>query len=244
MTVTPARGYHAAGLTIQTASGKSIDVIDNGDGTYTFVMPNEAVTIEAQYRDCPSLTFPDLDLEAWYHPYTDYVLAAGLFEGDADGRFVPEGSVTRAQMTMVLWNHEGRPSASTSGLFTDVPTEAWFATAVRWAASSGIVAGYGDGTFGPDDLITREQMAAMLFRYEQNINTNTRGNADTTPYELPFQDGDRVSDWALEAVKWCSRNEIIEGRENNVFDPAGNAMRDELAAIMTRYLQWRMNPSQ
>ena len=233
LTVKPDEGYHFGSLTVTDRNGKPVEVTDNGDGTYTFTMPYGQVTVEAEFVKCGSLDFTDLDTGAWYHNYTDYVINHGLMRGDG-GLFDPNGTVTRAQMVTVLWNMRDKPVVNYYMTYSDVSEEAWYAEAVRWAASERIANGYGNGKFGPDDPITREQMAVMLYRYEQKYGDG--GFTGAWMYRLPFTDLDQISDWAFEAVAWCNMRGVITGKGNGVFDPKGFAQRSELAAVLTRYL--------
>ena len=232
LTVTPDEGYHFGSLTVTDRNGTPVAVTDNGDGTYTFTMPYGKVTVKAAFVKCGSLSFADLDVGAWYHDYTDYVINHGLMRGTG-GLFEPGGTVTRAQMVTVLWNMRGKPVVNYYMTYSDVSEGVWYSEAVRWATSEGIAKGYGNGKFGPNDPISREQMAAMMYRYEQKYGDG--GFTGDWMYRLPFTDLDRISDWAFEAVAWCNMRGVITGKGNGVFDPKGPAKRGELAAILTRY---------
>ena len=234
LTVKPDEGYHFGSLTVNDRNGKPVELTDNGDGTYSFTMPYGQVTVAAEFVKCGSLDFTDLDTKAWYHDYTDYVIAHGLMQGTGNNIFAPAGTVNRAQMVMVLWNMSGKPVVNYYMTYSDVSEDAWYSEAVRWATSEGIVGGYGNGKFGPNDSITREQMAVMLYRYEQKYGDG--GFTGDWMYRLPFTDLDQISDWAFEAVAWCNMEGVITGKDNNVFDPKGFAKRSEMAAILTRYL--------
>lgn len=233
LTVKPYDGYHFDSLTVNDRNGKPVELTDNGDGTYTFTMPYGQVTVAAEFVKCGSLDFTDLDASAWYHDYTDYVIAHGLMNGIGGGLFEPGGTVNRAQMVMVLWNMSGKPVVNYYMTYSDVSEDAWYAEAIRWATSEGIASGYGGGLFGPNDPISREQMAAMIYRYEQKYGDG--GFTGDWMYRLPFTDLDQISDWAFESVAWCNLNGIIKGKDNGVFDPKGLAKRSEMAAILTRY---------
>ncbi len=233
LTVTPNEGYHLKSLTVTNRNGKPVDLTDNGDGTYTFTMPYSQVTVEAEFVKCGSLDFTDLDTKAWYHDYTDYVIDHGLMQGIGGRLFEPNGTVTRAQMVMVLWNMSDKPVVNYYMTYSDVTEGIWYSEAIRWATSEGIVGGYGNGKFGPNDPITREQMAAMIYRYEQKYGDG--GFTGEWMYRLPYTDLDQISDWAFEPVAWCNMKGAIKGKGNGVFDPKGLAKRSEMAAILTRY---------
>ena len=235
LTVKPGKGYDLKTLSVTGRSGGTVAVTDNGDGTYSFIMPAEDVTVNAEFETCPSQAYPDLDVKAWYHPYTDYVITQGLMRGKAPTSFVPDGIVTRAEMVTVLWNMSGTPVVNYLMTYTDVSEEAWYAEAIRWASSEGIVDGYGNNAFGPDDPITREQMATMLYRYEKELGGG--GFTGAWMFQSAFTDAAKVNDWAREAVAWCGMNGILEGRGDGSFDPAGKAQRSELAKVLTKYRQ-------
>ncbi len=234
VTVTAGENYHVSGLTVTGANGKTVDVTDNEDGTYTFTMPASNVTVAAEVYECPSLAFPDIDLTEWYHEYVDYAIAHNLMRGIDVGVFAPEKTVTRAEMAGILWNLEGQPEVEAEIPFPDVPEDEWYTEAIRWAASAGVISGCGDGTFKPTDTITREQMAAMLYNYEQKLGGG--GFTGDWMFNLPFDDVADISDWAFEAVAWCSMKGVITG-DNNKFNPADTSKRAQLAAILALYDQ-------
>ena len=242
LTVTPDEGYELDELTVTDRNGNIIPVTDNGDGTYSFTMPSSGVVVSTEFKltvrdggdDCPSRAFPDLDVKAWYHEYTDYVIETKLMQGSG-GLFKPNGTLTRAEMVTVLWNMNGRGVVNYLMTYGDVSEEDWYAEAIRWATSEGVVDGYDNGNFGPNDKITREQMAKMLYNYEKKYGDG--GFTGEWMFPLPFADTAKINDWAYEAVAWCYMNGVINGKDGNVFDPAGNALRCELAKVLTVYSQ-------
>ena len=242
LTVTPDDGYTMGSITITDRNGNIIPVTDNGDGTYSFRMPSGGVEVSISFKlshcdggdDCPSRAFPDLDVTAWYHEYTDYVIETKLMQGSG-GLFKPNGTLTRAEMVTVLWNMNGRGVVNYLMTYGDVSEEDWYAEAIRWATSEGVVDGYDNGNFGPNDKITREQMAKMLYNYEKKYGDG--GFTGAWMFPLPFADTAKINDWAYEAVAWCYMDGVINGKDGNVFDPAGNALRCELAKVLTVYNQ-------
>ncbi len=242
LTVTPDEGYELDELTVTDGNGNIIPVTDNGDGTYSFTMPSSGVVVNVEFKltvcdggdNCPSRAFPDLDVTAWYHEYTDYVIETKLMQGSG-GLFKPNGTLTRAEMVTVLWNMNGRGVVNYLMTYGDVSEEDWYAEAIRWATSEGVVDGYDNGNFGPNDRITREQMAKMLYNYEKKYGDS--GFTGAWMFPLPFADTAKINDWAYEAVAWCYMNGVINGKDGNVFDPAGNALRCELAKVLTVYNQ-------
>lgn len=178
----------------------------------------------------PALTaadkFSDVAVNAWYAKAVDYVLQEGLITGYADGTFATNAALTRAQFAQILYNREKAPSAF-GNLFNDVPADAWYAKAVSWAAACGIVSGYGNETFGPDDHITREQLAVMLWRY---VGSPT-ASADLSS----FKDADKMSGYAVKAIEWAISNGILNGKDGAI-DPHGFATRAEAAQMLMSFL--------
>ena len=129
----------------------------------------------------------------------------------------------------------GKPVVNYYMTYSDVSEEAWFAEPIRWATSENIAEGYGGGLFGPDDPISREQMAAMIYHYEQKYGSG--GFTGNWMYRLPFSDLNKLSDWAVEAVAWCNLHGIITGKDSGIFDPHGPAKRSEMAAVLTRFCE-------
>ena len=132
-------------------------------------------------------------------------------------------------LATVLHNLESNPYQPISGAFADVNNGAWYAEGVAWAAANGIVTGYGSGQYGPNDNITREQLAVMLWRYA--------GSPAATNRELYFADAYRASDWALEALRWATENGIINGKGNSILDPTGQATRAETAQMLKNFME-------
>ncbi|MCF0123996.1 MAG: S-layer homology domain-containing protein, partial [Ruminiclostridium sp.] len=183
----------------------------------------------------PCAKFTDVDRGAWYHNAVDYVLVSGLMKGISPTLFAPDGNLSRAMLVTILWRITGEPVVNYALTFSDVPEGTWYTEAVRWAASEGIVKGYGDGTFGPNDPVTREQLATILYRYEQVV----KGGGFTGDWEFPlnFSDADKVSPWAEEGMKWCVMEGIISGKGGGILDPQGYATRVEAAQMIMKYMQ-------
>lgn len=236
LTVTPDSGYKLNALTVTDSRGNKINLTDKGDGKYTFTMPGSSVTVKTTFVsqscdggvNCPSRAFSDLDTSKWYHEAVDYVLQNGLMIGYDSGLFGPNDPISRAQFTQILYNKEGKPAVTGGSTFTDVVPSAWYAPAVTWAATQNVVAGYGNGRFGPNDPITREQLAVMLWQYA--------GSTAATEKELHFTDIDEVSGWALESLRWAVEQGIMQGKGNGILDPRGKATRAEVASMIMKYL--------
>ena len=176
-----------------------------------------------------SAGFSDVDSGAWYAGAVDYVREHGLMEGVGEGRFDPEGSLTRAMLVTVLWRQAGQPVVNYLMRFSDVDGGQWYTEAIRWATSRGIVGGYGNGMFGPNDNITREQLAVMLWRYA--------GSPAATDKELHFTDVDKASGYALEALRWVVENGILNGYGDGRLGPRGQATRAQVAQMLKNYLE-------
>lgn len=183
-------------------------------------------------RFCPSSLYSDLDTSLWYHAATDYVLGRNLMNDVGAGQFDPNGTTSRTMIVTILWRAEGCPVVNDLIQFEDVPADAWYAEAVRWAASEGIVNGYSDTAFGPSDPITREQLAAILYRYEQYLGGGFTG---AWMFLLDYADRTEVSEWAYEAMCWMTMNGVMQGKSGNILDPKGFARRCETAQILMMY---------
>ena len=184
---------------------------------------------------CPSKPYHDVDTGRWYHEGVDYAIAHGLMNGVGNGMFEPESSMTRAMLVTVLWRYAGSPAEGTN-TFVDVKPNQWYTQAVAWAAEHGVVNGVGHGMFEPDGNVTREQMAAILYRYANGvgIDTSARGNL------AAFPDRNQVSSYAVDALSWCNAMGIIGGtKEGGVdyLDPQGFATRAQVATILMRYIE-------
>ncbi len=244
LTVTPDSGYVLDALTVTDSRGNEIKLTAQGGNKYTFTMPSRAVTVKASFvplpddtqkpcdggADCPSRGFSDLgSVGTWYHEAVDYVLRNGLMNGYSNGTFGPNNNLTRAQFAQILFNQEGRPVVNYLLQYGDVAEGAWYTEAIRWATSQGIVGGYGNGMFGPNDNITREQLAVMLWRYA--------GSPAATDKELHFTDADQASGFALEALRWAVENGILNGYGDGRLGPQGLATRAQVAQMLMNFLK-------
>ena len=146
-----------------------------------------------------------------------------------DGTFGPNNNLTRAQFAQILYNKEGKPAVTGSSIFADAADGLWCAPAVTWAAENGIVGGYGSGLFGPNDNITREQIAVILWRYA--------GSPAATDKELHFADADKASGYTLDALRWAAENGILNGYGDGRLNPKGLATRAQAAQILRNYLE-------
>lgn len=191
-------------------------------------------TEEVCKEKCTMLTmdFADVEASGWYTEAVNYVYHYGLMQGGGNGLFDIDGTTSRATITTILWRLEGEPVVNYLMQYEDVSQDAWYAEAVRWATAEGIVTGYGT-TFGAADEVTREQLAAMLYRYEQY-----KGGGFTGMWMFLLDATDRaeVSEWAYEAVCWMSMNGIMTGDGTGALHPKEVASRAEVAQILMNYL--------
>lgn len=237
LTATPQDGYRLTGLTVTDGAGNNVTLSDKGDGKYTFVMPSRAVTVKASFAPITAgdLPFIDVPAGAWYEDGVRYVYQNGLMAGTSATTFGPDVTTTRGMIATILWRLEGSPQVDYAMAFDDVAANSWYAEAIRWAASEGIVSGYGDGRFGPDDIITREQMAAMLYRYAQYKGYDVSVGEDTNI--LSYTDFEDLSEYAIPAMQWAVGAGIISGTSESTLGPRGNASRAQVAVILTRYCE-------
>ena len=180
-------------------------------------------------EDCPAHSFSDVKVGSWYHEAVDYALKAGLMNGMGDGKFDPDGSLTRAMLVTILYRAEGSPNVSgEANPFTDVKSGQWYTDAVIWAAHEGIVNGMTETTFAPNLKITREQIATILYRYAGSPKTD--GSLDE------FSDALTVSPYAIDAMRWSVEEGIINGMDGKLA-PKDNATRAQIATLLMRYLE-------
>lgn len=175
--------------------------------------------------------FTDVKPSDWFYDPVEYAITNGLFYGTSDTIFAPNDTMTRAMLVTVLWRSAGSPVAGETP-FTDVKAEQWYSDAVTWAAQNNIVSGIGNGLFAPNAEITREQMAVMLYNYSKHIDVKLPQKRSGT-----FMDETLISPWAKEAVAAMYAAEIINGKDQNNFDPQGDATRAEVATMMRNFLE-------
>ena len=234
VTVKPDEGYELDELTVTDKNGDSVKLTDKGDGKYTFKMPASKVTVEAVFTAAKveGLPFTDVTSGDWFYDAVAYVYDKGMMEGTTDTTFAPTMNLTRSMIAQVLYNLEERPEAPGAAGFTDVAAGAWYADAVNWAAARGIVKGYDTGAFGPEDSVTREQLAAILYRYAQAKGYDTTQGGMAV---REFSDSASISDWAQTAMSWAVNAQVLSGKGNGVLDPQGTATRAEVAQMLMNF---------
>lgn len=190
--------------------------------------------IVSEYSGEPEkpVQFSDVAASAWYVDAVNYVVKNGLMSGYGGDVFAPEDTLSRAMLAQILYNSEGKPAAGNSG-FDDVTSANWYADAVAWASEKGLVTGYGNGLFGGDDAITREQLAVILYRYAVYKGYNVSARADLSGYS----DGTSISGYAVEAMQWANAEGLVTGITETTLFPAGNATRAQVATILMRFCE-------
>ena len=235
VTVKPDAGYELDELTVTDAKNKDLKVTKRSETTYTFHMADSKVTVEASFTkdgtiQKPDTRFDDVAKSAWYYKAVEYVAENGIMSGVSAREFAPNAGFSRAMLAQTLYAMSGKPTVKVEGTFADVAANAWYADAVNWAAEKGYVSGVGDGKFAPDASITREQMALILYRYA--------GSPDASGMVLrEFADGDSVSAYAVDAIRWAVHEGLISGMENNTLAPQGTATRAQVAQILMNFHQ-------
>ena len=238
ITLSPDKGYKLDKLTVTDGSGKTVSTVKKSDTVYTFTMPASAVKVGVSYvkaTETPSETkFNDVSANDWFASAVDYVTGKGMMNGTADNIFSPKANTTRGMVVTVLYRLENQPSTSAAS-FTDVASGAYYANAVAWANANGIVSGYGSGKFGPNDKVTREQLAAILYRYAQYKKYDVSVGEDTNI--LSYDDAQSISTYAIPAIQWACGAGVVTGKSGSKLDPKGNATRAEVAAMLMRFCE-------
>ena len=193
------------------------------------------ITVYAGWEKIAEFPYTDVTADEWFFDDVRYVWDNGLIDGVTEDTFEPEANVTRAVLIEALWRAEGRPEAESAGLFTDVAEDNAFAGAIAWAKETGIANGYDDGRFGIDDVVTREQTAAFLYRYAQYKKMDVSVGEDTNI--LSFDDIDTASEYAIPALCWACGADILRGDGNGCLRPADTVTRAELSAQLNRFIE-------
>ena len=238
ITVYPNDGYELDELVVTDSRGNEIDLDARSATRFTFTMPSGKVTVEASFvreggqTQTPQTTFADVPASAWYCDAVEYVYENGLMSGVSGGRFAPDETLTRAMLVQTLYAMEGRPAAASAG-FADVASGDWYASAVNWAAANGVVSGVSETGFGPNNALTREQLALILYRFAQYKGYDVTGTSDLAAYA----DGSSVSGWAAEAMGWAVDAGLISGVGGNQIAPTGTASRAQVAQILMNFCE-------
>lgn len=237
LTLSPDDGYELKSLIVLDRSNEEIEVEKVSENEYTFEMPRSAVTVEALFalaaEAVEPLPFTDVTEGTWYYDAVCYAYKNELMAGTSTTTFSPNLITTRGMIVTILYRLEDTPIVSGGSDFTDVEIGQWYSDAIAWAAANNIVGGYGNGLFGPDDPITREQLAAILYRYAQYKSYDTTASADLSRYT----DLGQLSEWAQEAVAWANSEGIISGTSAVTLAPKDSATRAQAAAMMMRFCE-------
>ena len=177
--------------------------------------------------------FSDVNESDWFYCDVEYAVKNSLFHGTSATTFSPNTPITRAMLAVVLWRIPGSPEPCTSNTFADVAQGLYYEKAITWATEEHIIFGYGNGMFGPNDNLTREQLAAILHRYASS--------PAVTQHQFKFCDTTDISDWAFDSVMWASSKGLINGKPDGLLDPQGSATRAEAAAMLHRLLKHAEN---
>ena len=240
ITIGPDEGYELDSLTVRDSSGDRISVERQSDTRYTFEMPSGRVTVDATFTEVVETpetpdqigSFTDVDTDDWFADAVQYMLDNGMMNGVTDTTFGPGTTTTRGMIVTILYRLEGEPDTTASS-FTDVASGMYYADAVAWAQANSIVTGITETIFAPDQAITREQMAAILYRYAQYKGYDVTASNDLSSYT----DASRISAYATAAMQWANAEGLITGNTSTTINPTGNATRAEVATILMRFCE-------
>ena len=230
ITVKPDSVYVLETISVTDKNGNDLKLADKGGGKYTFTMPASKVEVKATFMEDNSVLnfFYDVPNDAYYYEAVKWAAENGITGGVGNSLFAPNQPCTRAQIVTFLWRAAGSPVVNYLMPFTDVDEGAYYAEAVRWAASTGIVTGLTETTFGTDSVCTRAQAAAMIYRCAQ---AQGKGFTGAWMFHLPFTD---VPEWAYESVAWCYMNSVTTGVSETSFAPGNDCTRAQIVTFLWR----------
>ena len=257
LTITPDKGYVVDKIEIVDLEGDKITAkkVEDKDNKYTFRMANCDVTVTVTFKEegktedkeettteeteteettkPETITFSDVKESDWFYKGVSYVAENGMMNGMGDDLFAPNAPLTREMLAVVLYNMEKQPESTGVNPFADVKADMWYTDAIVWANANSIVAGYDDSTFGLGDSITREQLAAILYRYAQLKGYDVTEKADLTGYT----DSASISSYAVEAIQWANANGIVNGMTETTLAPQGTATRAQVATMLMNFCE-------
>ena len=230
ITVKPDSGYVLETISVTDKNGNDLKLTDKSNGKYTFTMPTSKVEIKVTFMEDNSVLnfFYDVPNDAYYYEAVKWAAENGITGGVGNSLFAPNQPCTRGQIVTFLWRAAGSPVVNYLMPFTDVDEGAYYAEAVRWAASTGIVTGLTETTFGTDRVCTRAQAAAMIYRCAQ---VQGKGFTGAWMFHLPFTD---VPEWAYESVAWCYMNGVTTGVSETSFAPGNDCTRAQIVTFLWR----------
>lgn len=238
VTAKAAEGYQVETVTATADGGNRLRLTDKGNGVFAFTMPDGPVTVTGTFvkAEVPPVVLPFTDVKEgdWFYENVAYVFANGLMNGTSETQFSPGRAITRGMIVTILYRMEGSPATAAWSPFADVAAEKYYAVPVAWAAWNGIVNGQSATAFGPEAPVTREQLAAIFYRYAgyKGYDTNARANLTR------FADGAQVHAYAETALSWANAEALVSGKGNGILDPRGQATRAQAAAIFQRFCAW------
>ena len=234
ITATPDKGYELGSLYVKTAKGDYLRVFEaQKENTYYFYMPDQYVTVSAVFvYKTAEIPFVDVSSKSWYYDAVRFVYGKGIMDGVSTYSFAPDATITRGMVVTMLWRMAGEPYAAPAG-FTDVASGRYYSTAVAWAAKNGIVEGMTSTTFAPDQAITREQLASILYRYAKWLGFSGAGS-DISGYT----DAGKVSSYAYDAMSWAVKTGVVTGTSARVLDPQGTASRAAAAQMFMNFYNY------
>lgn len=230
VTVRPDSGYQLSEL-VATGDGRRLQLNDMGGGSFSFVMPDANVEVRGTFTTLSvekPLPFADVREGVWFHDAVKYAYENNLMSGTSPTAFSPDQPTSRGMIVTILYRLAGSPAAGDSG-FADVAPGQYYAKAVAWASANGVVSGYGNGRFGPNDPITREQLAVILWRYA--------GSPAPPNLLLTFSDIGRANGYAMDALRWAVDRQLISGTSTTTLSPGGTATRAQAAVILKGFCQ-------
>ena len=232
ITVTPGRNATVQRITVMDEDGERLKLTENRDGTYSFTMPSGTANVYVRFSGS-GLPFADVPSGSWYYDDVAYVYDTGLMTGLTATTFGPNLSTTRGMIVTILWRMENEPAAKHGCPFADVRRGSYYEQAIAWASENGIVTGFDASTFAPDQAITREQLAAILFRFAAY-----RGMDAVTLREnlSSFQDQAAISAYAVSALNWAVGEGLMQGTGDKL-EPTGSATRAQVEAMLRRFMQ-------
>lgn len=231
--VTPDEGYALAELTVTNANDQEITLTKASDTQYTFVMPRGSVSIEVSFELIGGenvMPFTDVASTDWFADAVRYVYDNNIMAGTGNSSFAPQKELTRAEVVQILYNLEGQPTVTGTNIFHDTANH-WALNPIIWAKENGVVEGYEDNTFRPNQPVSRQEFAQMLYNYTlvKGYDSSARGDLSA------FPDGNSVASWAEVAMSWANGNELINGHDNGTIDPTGTAIRAHAASILMNF---------
>ncbi len=211
------------------ADGQSVVKVTSASASWMV----EGVWHSVQHNTVAASRFTDVKETDWFYEAVNVVTERHIFSGISETEFAPNNTTTRGEMATLLWNMEGQPQVPYEPVFSDVPEGKWYSTAIVWGNQHDLLTGAGDGKFRPADIITRQEMIAMIRNYAQYCGYIAAPSGTLEGYA----DAEKVSDWALESVQWAVSENIVSGSDG-MLRPMEGCTRAELAAIIRNYLNW------